>query len=91
MSGCAEVTPHAASTQRCDAHTTTMTPPSTVTATDSDGNTFKLLKTPGSESTQTIRFKSMYVKGGALLPASHVLPWRLPFYRSWRGCCMSRS
>ena len=36
-----------------------------VTATDSDGNKFELEKVPGSDSTQTVRFASMYVKGGA--------------------------
>ena len=37
---------------------------------DSHGNKFDLQKVPGSDSTETIRFKSMYVKGGAPLLAT---------------------
>ena len=46
------------------------TNPHAVTATDSDGNKFVLEKVPGSNSTQTVRFRTMYVKGGAHLAAS---------------------
>ena len=70
--------------------------PPTVTATDSDGNKFELKKVPGSDSTETVRFKSMYVKGGAqrMRPAFQ-LPWqRLPWaldglgarLQAWREC-----
>ena len=52
--------------QRHDAHAIAASF-STVSATTANGNKFELEKAPDSDATQTVRFKSMYVKGGAPL------------------------
>ena len=52
--------------------------PYAVTVTDSDGNKFDLKKLPGKDGTETIRFKSMYVKGGAPPSAAPPQLPRLP-------------
>ena len=51
-----------------------------MTATDAHGNKFALDKLEDSDATETIRFKSMYVKGGAHPSAARRRLLRVPRY-----------